>query len=107
MKKVVRVVLAIALASWPGTAMANTLVVPDASQLEWSISYGKVYFRNFNTIDPTWQGCCYAYYIDLATDEGKAMFSVFLTRHTARQRLNFWVDNKSANPSRIVQMGDW
>ena len=95
------------LACLPTVATAETLAVDDASRLKWSISSGKVYFRNFNEIDATWQGCCYVYYIDLSTDEGKAMFSLFLTRHSARQPLNFWVANKTANPTPIGQMGDW
>jgi hypothetical protein len=88
-------------------AAAETLTVSDASQLKWSIYAGKVYFRNFNEIEASWQGCCYAYYIDLSTDEGKAMFSVFLTRNTAHLPISFWVADKTANPSQISQVGDF
>lgn len=107
MRRLFRVAVALALVSLPRMAAAETLQVNDASQLKWSIYAGKAYFRNFNEIEGSWQGCCYAYYIDLSTDEGKAMFSVFLTRNAARQPITFWVVDKTANPSQIAQVGDW
>ena len=96
----------VAFALIPGIAAAETLIVADASQIKWSVMDNKVYFRNFDEINSSWQGCCYTYYIDLATDGGRAMFSVFLTRSAARQRLNFFA-NRTANPSQITQIGDW
>jgi hypothetical protein len=55
------------------------LWVSDASQVKYSIYEGKIWFRNTDELDTGpdhahhWAACCYYHYVDLSTDEGKAI----------------------------------
>jgi hypothetical protein len=61
------------------SAVPATLTITDASKIKFQADIGgKVYIRNLNEFDPTWAGCCYAFWIDTATDAGRAQLAVLL-----------------------------
>lgn len=84
---------------------SSAAVTDDASLVVFSIYGAKLYFRNLNQFNPEWQGCCYNYYIDLTTDDGKAMYAFFMSQRALRGRLVLW--RGSAAPGPIEQMGNW
>jgi len=69
--------------------------ISDAGSLKWVVSGSRVYLRNLSDYDSSWQGCCYNYYIDITTDEGKAMFSALLTSYAAHLPIIIYVANKA------------
>jgi hypothetical protein len=72
--------------------------VPDASQLlVQTSSDGKIYLRNINSFDPQALGCCYNYYIDTTTAEGKNIFVIWLSSVARASRIIFFLpDNYAA-----------
>jgi len=55
--------------------------VPDASLVKYQLTpSGQVFFRNLNQFSPTALGCCYNYFIDTATQNGKNAFALFLAK---------------------------
>ena len=95
------------LLAWSSTAHAGDgLVVPDASVLQYGVQDYKVYFRNLNQVDSTWLPCCYNYWIDISTDNGRAQFSAFLTAKASHQKIVFWVTSK-ATPTAFAIVGDF
>jgi hypothetical protein len=71
--------LTVLLPLWGVTRAATFVGVSDAGQLYYQTDpTGKVYFRNVNTFSTQALGCCYNYYIDTTTAEGKALFAIFL-----------------------------
>ena len=65
-----------------GTQWVN---IPDSSLLKWQMrSDGVVYFRNLNQFDSNHGGCCYRYKLDTTTPAGQALWSVILTKMTAK-----------------------
>jgi hypothetical protein len=95
------------LLAWSSTAQADDgVVVPDASVLQYGVQDGRVYIRNINVVDPTWLPCCYNYWIDLSTDNGRAQFSAFLSAKVSRQRIVFYVSSK-ATPTAFAIVGDF
>lgn len=89
-----------------GTFQTSTVAIADdASRIQFSIYGGKLYFRNLNLFNPQWEGCCYHYYIDLATDEGKSMYAYFMAQAANRGRIVLW--RESISPGPIQQMGNW
>ncbi|KRA61533.1 hypothetical protein ASD79_05275 [Caulobacter sp. Root655] len=88
-------------------AAAESLVVPDASVLQYGVSYdAKVYFRNLNQVDASWLGCCYNYWIDVSTDTGRAQFSAFLTAKASHSRIVFFIADKAVI-SPFIMVGDF
>ena len=99
--------LALLFAGLPSACQAvDFVLVPNASGLKWQLASNRVYFRNLNDFDGTFQGCCYSYWIDLTTDQGKAQWSVILTRMTTGGRLYFGVESKSV-AGLVTYVGDW
>lgn len=89
------------------TARADDgLVVSDASVLKYGVQDNKVYFRNLNEVNTSWLPCCYNYWIDISTDNGRAQFSAFLTAKASHARIAFWIGNK-ATPSAFAIVGDF
>lgn len=84
---------------------STAAVTDDASRVQFSIYGGKLYFRNLNQFNPDWSGCCYNYYIDLTTDDGKSMYAYFMMQFANRARVVFW--RGSTAPGPIEQMGNW
>ncbi|PCH65678.1 MAG: hypothetical protein COC04_01335 [Gammaproteobacteria bacterium] len=86
----------------------DVLLVNDSSALKWEVrsTSGKVYFRNLNEIDSSYLACCYNYYIDASTDEGKAVWSSFLSYHISGKPLRLVFSDKStAGP--LTGLGAW
>jgi hypothetical protein len=63
-----------------GAALADDgVTVADVTQLKWqSDPTGRIYIRNLNQWDSTFLGCCYNYYIDTTTADGKLKWSAIL-----------------------------
>lgn len=112
MNRIIRVAKAAILSAacllaWTSTAHAGDgLVVPDASVLQYGVQDGRAYIRNLNQVDSTWLPCCYNYWIDLSTDNGRAQFSAFLSAKVSRQRIVFYVGSK-ATATVIAIVGDF
>jgi hypothetical protein len=94
---------------------ANALVwiqVNDASQIKYQTwgdpgtGAGRIYIRNMSQFDSSALGCCYNYYIDLTTPDGKAIFPIFLSAVARGSSLRFAIpDGYAAGP--IIGMGQW
>lgn len=69
--------------------------VSDASKLLWVIDGNRLYLRNLDAFGAGWQGCCYAYWIDLGTDNGKSQYSALLTFYAARLPISIYKDDKT------------
>lgn len=104
-KHVLASLTAIALLT-PGVANADDGVnVPNAGEVKWVFDSGKAYLRNLEQFGGTgWLGCCYNYYIDLTTDNGRTMYSAFLTSYASRLPLSVYVANK-ANGGPVTFIG--
>jgi hypothetical protein len=61
-------------------ARAVWIYIPDASQVYYQTrGNGRIYFRNFDSFDANAMGCCYNYWIDPSTTEGKSIYALFLS----------------------------
>jgi len=74
------VVVTFALAcAAPRAADAAAFVrITDASVLAYQTEGSAVYLRNLNQFDSNALGCCYNYYIDTSSQEGKNLFALLL-----------------------------
>jgi hypothetical protein len=91
-----KAILAFALCGFVAQpAFAEQINVPNTANLQYEISSSKFYIRNFSTYDASWLPCCYNYYIDLTTDQGRAMFSLVLTKMASAQPMSFYVVSKA------------
>lgn len=84
-----------------GAAQALTEVtVPDASQLSYQTDpSGRVFLRNLNTYSSQALGCCYNYYIDTTTAEGRVLFSILLLDIARSAPLSLFIpDAMAAGP---------
>ncbi|AZZ98832.1 hypothetical protein [Pseudoalteromonas sp. R3] len=105
LKKVLSIAL---LSSFPLSGLASDWVtINDMSKLKYQIKDNKVWFRNVNEFDNSWIGCCYAYYLDLSTDEGKAAWSAMLTNIAMGSSYNIAVTDKTVNGSKVTFSGEW
>jgi hypothetical protein len=52
--------------------------VNNASQLAYQTQASNVYLRNLNVFDSNALGCCYNYWIDTSTVEGRNIFAIML-----------------------------
>lgn len=109
MKRVYIVFLAIfscALFSKP--ALANDFVhISNASQLKWQITdSNKVYLRNLNDFDSTFLACCYNYWIDLATEAGKAYWVTLQIKIAAGVEVDLGVADKTVSGP-LNSVGDY
>ncbi|MDP5278259.1 hypothetical protein Q9Q95_04925 [Sphingomonas sp. DG1-23] len=84
---------------------STAAIADNASLVQFSIYGGKLYFRNLHAFNPEWAGCCYNYYIDLTTDDGKSMYAYFMLQYANRARIVLW--RESVAPGPIQQMGNW
>jgi len=74
----------------------DAVTVPDSSLISWQMdASGKVWLRNLDQFNSTFLGCCYNYYIDLTTVDGKAKWATMLTYIASGKPLIFFVINKS------------
>ncbi len=89
-------------------APAAYLVISDASQvLYMTDGSGKVFFRNFDQFDSTHAlGCCYNYWIDTNTVEGRNIFAMFLSYYAQAKPFRIWVPD-SMQPGLIGAAGNY
>ncbi len=87
--------------SCPVAHAVTAVAVADASQLTYVTDpSGKVYLRNVNTYAQGQAlGCCYNYYIDTTTVEGKLLFSIFLASAARNSTFNFYIPDYPATGS--------
>ena len=90
------------------TASAFYLTVSDASQVQFMTDpTGKVYFRNFGQFDPVNAlGCCYNYWIDTTTIEGKNIFAMFLSDAAQAKPFRILIPD-ALQPGLIVAAGNY
>lgn len=81
--------------------------ISNMSQLKYQIYNEKVWIRNMNEFDSSWLGCCYAYYIDITTNEGKALWSTMLAKIAMAGKFNVGVADKTVEGSLIYSGGEW
>jgi|SRR6516162_4554653 hypothetical protein len=94
--------------TWTSSAHAIAYIrVSDMSQVQYQTSPdGKVYFRNLNAFNSSALGCCYNYYIDTTTVEGKNVWAMFLS-YIATQR-GLWLGVPDGYAAGVVSWsGDW
>jgi hypothetical protein len=98
----------ISLLAWtvPASAQIAFVRVTDASQLAYQTGGGNVYLRNVNTFDSNALPCCYSYWIDTTTPEGKNIFALLLTAIAQGQGL--WIGLPSGYASgAVTDAGNW
>jgi hypothetical protein len=84
----------------------DPVVVTDMTQLQWQADpTGKVYIRNLSQFDSTFLGCCYNFYIDTTTAQGKVMWSAIQVYMTTGGVLEFFVGSKS-QPGPVTYLGN-
>jgi len=92
-----------------GPAYAGNIYVsiPDASQLKFQLdASGLIYLRNINAFDSNALPCCYSYWIDTRTQEGKNTFALILS--FSAQGRGFWFDiSDYTTPQQITWAGPW
>ncbi|CAH7176585.1 conserved exported hypothetical protein [Vibrio chagasii] len=71
----------------------------------------KIYFRNLSQFNSDVTGCCYAFYLDISTDFGKAAWSTMLMKMASKQDLYLYVTEsrppRQGAPAQIIQIGNW
>jgi hypothetical protein len=97
----------LALFAIPRLAHATVWVyVSDVSQLQYQISGSSIYIRNFNQFDGNALSCCYNYWIDTTTPEGKNTFALMMLAAAQAKPLYFGVPNGYASGS-VTMTGIW
>lgn len=86
---------------------SDWVTITDMSQLKYQIKDGQVWLRNVNEFNESWLGCCYAYYVDITQDEGKAIWSAMLAQMAMGKPYNIGVVDKSVNGSKVIMSGHW
>jgi len=85
----VAAIFSLSVADQSATA-GQGIVINDPTGIQYGIQDNKVYLRNLNAYDSTWLPCCYNYWIDLSTDNGKAQFSALLAHKLSGKKLSIW-----------------
>jgi len=99
----------IASAAMIGSAHAANIYVsiPDASQLKFQLdASGRVYLRNINSFDANALPCCYSYWIDTTTQEGKNTYALILSFSAMGRGLYFNISDYTT-PQAITWAGPW
>lgn len=79
-------------------ALADVFVtIPNAAQLSFQSSGADIYLRNLNTFDSNALGCCYSYWIDTSTAEGKNIFALLLEDIALSQPITLGLPNGYAS----------
>jgi len=101
------VLIAAAAVSGPANAANIYVSVPDASQLKFQLdASGRIYLRNINTFDSNALPCCYSYWIDTTTQEGKNTYALILS--FSAQGRGFYFDiSDYTTPQAITWAGPW
>jgi hypothetical protein len=105
-----RRLLAMIVAATALISPAHALVyinVADVSQLSFQMtSDGRVYLRNINYFDSNALACCYSYWIDTTTQEGKNTFAVILSYSTLQRGFRFVLTDYTT-AQQITWVGPW
>lgn len=92
-----------------GPAHAGNIYVnvSDASQLSFQLdSTGRVYLRNINSFDSSALPCCYNYWIDTTTQEGKNTYALILSYSAQQRGFRFDISDYTT-PQQITWAGPW
>jgi hypothetical protein len=71
--------------------------VSDVSQLQYSTNGNFLYFRNFNQFNASALGCCWNYWIDTTTTEGKNTFALIMAAAAQAKPMYFGVPDGYAS----------
>lgn len=97
----------ICLMSTFGAYAFDYVLVPDMSQLKWQMTTeGKVYLRNLNQFNGSFQGCCYFYWIDVGTPTGRALWASALQKMASSQSMYFGLESAAVG-GQMVHLGSW
>ena len=93
-------------------AAGKYVLLDDVGRLKYQMgSDGVVWFRNLNEFDATVTGCCYAFYLDTTTGNGKSLWALVLMKMASNGSLYLHVSDTSpptsGNPAVIDQAGNW
>lgn len=93
-------------------AAPGFISMSDVSKLKYQLAPdGKIYFRNLNEFNPEATGCCYAYYLDVNDEFGKAAWSTVLMKMATKTGLSIRVSElkppASGSPAKVDYMGNW
>ena len=92
-----------------GSAHAGNiyLSIPDASQLSFLLSGdGRIYLRNINAFDSSALPCCFSYWIDTTTQEGKNTYALILSYSAMGRGFRFDISDYTT-PQAITWAGPW
>lgn len=99
-------VVALAASARPASAVV-WIAVSNASQLAYMTDpSGRVYLRNLNAWDSNAQGCCYNYWIDTTTTEGRLIFTIMLADIAEGSSMRFGVPDGYASGA-VAASGNW
>ncbi len=82
------------------------IYVPDVSQLQYQTTGNLVYFRNFNQFNASALGCCYNYWIDTTTTEGRNTFALIMAAAAQAKPMYFGVPDGYASGV-LTESGIW
>jgi hypothetical protein len=80
--------------------------VSDVSQLQYSTNGNFIYFRNFNQFNTSAFGCCWNYWIDTTTTEGKNTFALMMAAAAQAKPMYFGVPDGYAS-GMVTLNGIW
>jgi hypothetical protein len=81
--------------------------VSDASQLSFLIDgTGRIYLRNINSFDANALPCCWSYWIDTTTQEGKNTYALILAYSAMGRGFRFDISDYTT-PQQITWAGPW
>jgi hypothetical protein len=82
--------------------------VTDWNKLSWQIQShsGRVFLRNLDAFNSEFLGCCYNYYIETSTDQGKAVWSTILSHMMTNKPLILGVADQTKSGA-ITYFGKW
>jgi hypothetical protein len=106
-RHILSAIIASAAMIGPATAANIYVNVSDASQLSFQLtSDGRVYLRNINYFDSNALPCCYNYWIDTTTQEGKNTYALILSYSAMGRGFRFDIGDYTT-PQQITWVGPW
>jgi hypothetical protein len=91
LSRVLTLVIIATFGIWQVARATTWVYVPDVSQLLYQTSGNLIYFRNFNQFNSSALGCCYNYWIDTSTTEGKNTFALMMAAAAQAKPMYFGV----------------
>lgn len=99
----------VAATAFIGPAQAGNIyvAVSDASLLSFQLdATGRVYLRNINYFDSNALPCCYNYWIDTTTQEGKNTYALILSYSALQRGFRFDISDYTT-AQQITWAGPW